>query len=105
MKITPRNDFVLIEMIAPPSKSAGGILLAENTKDKGVFKRAKILALGPKANFLKEEEVTLDSAKRAQNELTVGSVVLVNTMTSFVVDPNNESLKMIRAEDIVANVG
>lgn len=103
MKITPRNDFVLIEMIAPPAKSAGGILLTESSKDKGVFKQAKILALGPKANFVKTEEFSLDGVK--QNELRIGSTVLVNTMTSFIVDPSNESVKMIRAEDIVANVG
>lgn len=103
MKITPRNDFVLVELLAKATKTPGGILLPESTKDKKVYKIAKVLAIGGLVNSLKER-VPSGPNERDKNVLMVGSMVLVHDMASVSVDPNNDAIKLLREEDVVANV-
>jgi co-chaperonin GroES (HSP10) len=102
MKILPRNDFVLVEFLTPASKSAGGVLLPDSAKDKKLFKPAKVLALGAFVNAPREKDASIVDHKN--NQLKVGSIVLVNSMASVGVDPQNDDIKMIRQDDVVANV-
>jgi co-chaperonin GroES (HSP10) len=103
MKIIPRNDYVLVEILSVADKSAGGVLLPETTKDKRIFKPAKILGIGGLVNATKER-IPPGATDRDRNLLAVGSIVLVNGMAAASVDPQNEAIKLLHEEDVVANV-
>lgn len=103
MKITPRNDYVLVELLSAADKSAGGILLPETAKNKQVFKPAKVLGIGGLVNSTKKL-VPPGPAERDRNLLAVGSIVLVNSMAAASVDPENDAIKLLHEEDVVANV-
>ena len=103
MKITPRNDYVLVEILSPADKSAGGILFVETTKNKPIFRPAKILGIGGLVNATKER-VPPGATERDRNLLKVGGIVIVNSIAAVGVDPQNEAIKLLHEEDVVANV-
>lgn len=95
MKVIPLNDKIVVERLEADSKTAGGIILPDNAKEKP--KQGKILALG--AGKL------LDDGKRAGFQVKVGDRVLFTNYAGSEVTVDGDEYIVMTEDDILAIVG
>jgi chaperonin GroES len=95
MPIVPLNDKIVVERLEAEDKTAGGIILPDNAKEKP--KQGKILALG--------DGKVLDSGKRASFQVKVGDRVLFTSYAGSEVTVDGKEFLIMTEDDILAVVG
>ncbi|QDU61688.1 10 kDa chaperonin [Planctomycetes bacterium Pan216] len=94
MNIKPLGDRVLVEREAAEEKTAGGILLPENAKEKP--QQGKVLAVG--------DGKVLADGSRKELQVKVGDTVFFTTWAGDEYKSNGQSVLLMREEDILAIV-
>jgi chaperonin GroES len=94
MKLAPLNDKIVVERVESEEKTAGGILLPDNAREKP--KSGKVLALG--------EGKILDSGKRAPFQLKVGDTVLFSSYAGSEVKVDGKEYLIMTEDDVLAIV-
>ena len=94
MKIKPMNDRVLVLRVAEEQKTAGGIIIPDNAKEKP--QEGKILASGPGDRD--------EDGERIPMEVKVGDRVLYAKYSGTEVKMDGKKLLILRESDILAVV-
>jgi chaperonin GroES len=94
LKITPLNDKIVVERLEAEDKTAGGIILPDNAKEKP--KQGKVLSLG--------EGKSLENGKRAAFQVKVGDRVLFTSYAGTEVNVDGKEYLVMTEDDILAVV-
>lgn len=94
MKVVPLNDKVLVKRMEAEAKTAGGIVLPDNAKEKP--KEGKVLAVG--------QGKLLDSGKRSQFQIKEGDRVLFTSYAGSEVNVDGEEYLIMTEDEILAVV-
>jgi chaperonin GroES len=93
--LIPLGSHVIIRRSTAAEKSAGGIVLPENAKDKP--KQGSILAVGPGK--------VCDDGKRAKMQVKVGDVVLFSSYAGTEIKEKGEEFLIMEESEVFAIVG
>ena len=91
MNVKPLGDRILVERIEQESKTAGGIIIPDNAKEKP--KQAKVLAVGPGA---KDE-----NGKRLPMDVAVGDIVLFTQWAGNEIKVEGKDLLVLKESDVI----
>ena len=94
MKVVPLNDKIVVKRMEAEEKTAGGIVLPDNAKEKP--KQGKVLSLG--------DGKLLDSGKRASFQVKEGDRVLFTSYSGNEVNLDGEEYLIMTEDDILAVV-
>ena len=94
MQIKPLGDRVVVRRFEAEEKTAGGILLPDNAKNKP--QKGKVLAVGPGK--------LLDSGERAPIGVVEGDEVLFGKYSGTEIKVDGEEIKILRESDILAKI-
>ncbi len=94
MAVKPLADRVLVEPLEAAEKTAGGLYIPDNAKEKP--QRGKIIAAGPGK--------TSDAGTLVKPEVKVGDVVLYGKYSGTEVQVEGKDLLIMRESDILAIV-
>jgi chaperonin GroES len=94
MPIVPLNEKIVVQRMEAEDKTAGGIILPDNAKEKP--KQGKILSLG--------EGKVLDNGKRAPFQVKVGDKVLFTSYAGSEVTVDGKEYLVMSEDDILAIV-
>jgi chaperonin GroES len=92
--LKPLDDRVVVKAAESEEKTAGGIVLPDNAKEKQ--QRGTVLAVGPGK--------LLDSGARAALSVKVGDEVLFGKYAGNDVKVNGQEVKIMRESDLLAKV-
>lgn len=92
MALSPLADRVVIKALEPETKTAGGIIIPDNAKEKP--QRGEIVAVGPGK--------TDDKGNVIKMELKVGDKVLYGKYAGTEVSVDNQDLLIMRESDVLA---
>ncbi len=91
MKIRPLNDRILVQRVEGVEKTAGGIIIPDNAKEKPV--EGNIVAVGPgKLN---------DAGERVALQVKEGDVVLFSKYGGTDVKIDGENYLIMREDDVL----
>ena len=93
--IQPLDDRVVVTRTEAEEKTAGGIVLPENAKEKP--QQGKVIAVGPGK--------LLDSGERAKPDVAVGDVILFGKYSGSELTVDGEEVVILRENDILAKLG
>ena len=91
MKFRPLHDRVVIEAIEAETKTAGGIIIPDNAKEKP--SQGKVLAVGPGARD--------DAGKVQKLEVKKGDTVLYGKWSGTEVKIDGEDLMIMKESDVM----
>lgn len=91
MKIKPLADRIVVERIEQESKTAGGIIIPDNAKEKP--KQGKVLAVGAGA---KDE-----SGKRIPVDVAVGDIVLFTQWAGSEIKLDGKDYLVMKESDVI----
>ena len=94
LKVRPLDDRVVVKPLEAEEKTAGGILLPDNAKEKP--QRGTVVAVGPGK--------LLDSGKRAQVVVKNGDVVLFGKYSGSDIKVEGEEFKILHESDLLGLV-
>ena len=94
MKVVPLNDKIVVKRLEAESKTAGGIVLPDNAKEKP--RQGKVLSLG--------DGKLLENGKRAKFQIKEGDKVLFSSYGGQEVTVDGEEYLIMTEEDILAVV-
>ena len=94
MSLSPLADRVVIKPLEPETKSAGGIIIPDNAKEKP--QRGEVVAVGPGKIDVKGNLVKL--------ELKVGDKVLYGKYAGTEVNVDGKDLLILRESDVLAKI-
>jgi len=95
LTLKPLDDRVVLEPLEAEEKTAGGILLPDNAKQKP--QQAKVVAVGPgKLN---------DKGVRLALAVKVGDTVLFGKYSGSDVEVNGKEYKIVRESEILGKIG
>ncbi|WP_088255660.1 co-chaperone GroES [Fimbriiglobus ruber] len=94
MTLRPLDDRVVIEQIEAEEKTAGGILLPDNAKQKP--QQGKVVAVGP-------GKLT-DAGTRTALAVKIGDTVLFGKYSGSDVEVNGKEFKILREAEILAKL-
>jgi len=92
MALAPLADRVVIKALEPETKTAGGIIIPDNAKEKP--QRGEIVAVGPGK--------TDDKGNVIKMELKVGDKVLYGKYAGTEVNVESQDLLIMRESDVLA---
>lgn len=92
LNIKPLDDRVVVEQHEAEDRTAGGIVLPEQAKEKPT--RGTVLATGPGK--------VLDSGNRAQMSVRVGDEVFYGKYSGTEVDISGKKYTVLRESDLLA---
>lgn len=92
MKITPLNDKIVVQRLEAEDKTAGGIILPDNAKEKP--KQGKILSVG--------DGKVLENGKRADFQVKAGDKVLFTSYAGTEVTVDGKEYLIMTEDDILA---
>jgi chaperonin GroES len=92
MTIKPLADRVLVEALEAAEKTAGGLYIPDNAKEKP--QKGKVVAVGPGK--------TSDSGSLVKPELKVGDVVLYGKYSGTEVTVDAKEYLIMRESDVLA---
>lgn len=95
MKVVPLSDKVLVKRLEAEEKSAGGIVLPDNAREKP--RQGKVLAVG--------QGHRLESGARAPFSVKVGDRVLFSSYSGSEVKVDTEDYLLMAEEEILAIIG
>lgn len=91
MKIKPLADRIVVERIEQESKTAGGIIIPDNAKEKP--KQGKVLAVGAGA---KDE-----NGKRIAIDVSVGDIVLFTQWAGSEIKLDGKDYLVMKESDVI----
>jgi len=91
MNIKPLGDRIVVERIEQESKTAGGIIIPDNAKEKP--KQGKVLAVGPGA---KDE-----NGKRIVVDVEVGDIVLFTQWAGSEIKMDGKDFLVLKESDVI----
>ena len=94
MNVVPLNEKIMVQRLEAEDKSAGGIILPDNAKEKP--KQGKILSMG--------EGKLLENGTRASFQVKVGDRVLFTSYSGNEITVNNKEFLIMTEDDILAVV-
>ncbi|MDR1611150.1 MAG: co-chaperone GroES [Planctomycetota bacterium] len=94
VKLRPLDDRIVVKRLEAEEKTAGGIILPDNAKEKP--QRGKVVAVGPGKQ--------LDSGVRATPDVQAGDTVLFGKYSGTEVKVDGEELLIMRENDILAKI-
>jgi chaperonin GroES len=94
MTITPLNDKIVVQRLEADDKTAGGIILPDNAKEKP--KQGKVLSVG--------EGKLLETGKRAGFQVKSGDKVLFTSYAGTEVTVDGKEYLIMTEDDILAVV-
>ena len=94
MKITPLNDKIVVQRLEAEDKTAGGIILPDNAKEKP--KQGKILSVG--------DGKVLENGSRAAFQVKTGDKVLFTSYAGTEVTVDGKEYLIMTEDDILAVV-
>jgi chaperonin GroES len=94
MSISPLADRVVIKPLEPETKSAGGIIIPDNAKEKP--QKGEVVAIGPGK--------TDDKGAVIKLELKVGDKVLYGKYAGTEVTVDGKDLLILRESDVLAKI-
>ena len=94
IQIRPLDDRIVIEPLQAEEKTAGGIVLPENAKEKP--QRGTVIAVGPGR--------LLDSGERGDLSVAVGDEVIFGKYGGTEIEVDGHEVKILRESDILAKV-
>lgn len=94
IQIRPLDDRIVIEPLQAEEKTAGGIVLPENAKEKP--QRGTVIAVGPGR--------LLDSGERGDLSVAVGDEVIFGKYGGTEIEVDGHEVKILREADILAKV-
>jgi len=94
LKITPLDDRIVVEQHEAEDKTAGGIVLPQQAKEKPT--RGTVLAAGPGK--------MLDSGNRGKMSVRVGDEVFYGKYSGTEVDLGGKKYTVLRESDVLAIV-
>lgn len=94
LNIKPLDDRIVVEQLEAEERTAGGIVLPDNAKEKPT--RGKVLATGPGK--------MLDSGNRAPMSVRVGEEVVYGKYSGTEVDVSGKKYTVLRESDVLAVV-
>jgi chaperonin GroES len=94
LKIRPLDDRVVVEPLEAEEKTAGGILLPDNAKQKP--QRGRVLAVGPGK--------LRDSGERTALAVTKGDEVIYGRYAGNDIMVERREVKILRETDILAKI-
>jgi len=94
MKVVPLNDKIVVKRLEAEDKTAGGILLPDNAKEKP--RQGKVLSLG--------DGKLLENGKRASFQVKEGDRVLFSSYAGNEVTVDGEEYLIMSEDDIMAIV-
>ena len=95
VSIKPLEDRIVVARTEAEGKTAGGILLPENAKEKP--QQGKVLAVGPGKQ--------LDSGERATPDVKEGDVILFGKYAGTEITVEGEEVIILRESDVLAKIG
>ena len=95
IELQPLDDRIVIRRLDAEEKTAGGILLPDNAKEKP--QRGEVIATGPGK--------LLENGKRAELEVKVGDHVLFGKYSGTEVKVGGEDVLIMREADLLAKLG
>ncbi|HEY9569287.1 MAG TPA: co-chaperone GroES [Thalassobaculum sp.] len=95
MKFRPLHDRVVVEPIEAETKTAGGIIIPDNAKEKP--SQGKIIAAGPGSRD--------DSGKIQKLDVKAGDTVLYGKWSGTEVKLDGKTVMIMRESDIMGIVG
>lgn len=95
MKIRPLSDRILVKRVAEETKTAGGILIPDNAKEKPV--EATVIAVGNGKVFADGKVHAID--------IKVGDRVLFSKYSGTEVKVDGEEHLILREDDILGVIG
>ena len=93
-KLRPLDDRVVVKRLEAEEKTAGGIILPDNAKEKP--QRGEVVAVGPGK--------LLDSGNRATPDVVAGDKVLFGKYSGTEVKVDGVELLIMRENDILAKI-
>ena len=94
MNVVPLNEKIMVQRLEAEDKSAGGIILPDNAKEKP--KQGKVLSMG--------EGKLLENGTRATFQVKVGDRVLFTSYSGNEITVNNKEFLIMTEDDILAVV-
>ena len=94
MNVVPLNEKIMVQRLEAEDKSAGGIILPDNAKEKP--KQGKVLSMG--------EGKLLENGSRATFQVKVGDRVLFTSYSGNEITVNNKEFLIMTEDDILAIV-
>ncbi len=94
MNVVPLNEKIMVQRLEAEDKSAGGIILPDNAKEKP--KQGKVLSMG--------EGKLLENGTRATFQVKVGDRVLFTSYSGNEITVNNKEFLIMTEDDILAIV-
>jgi chaperonin GroES len=91
VKLKPLNDRVIVANVAAEEKTAGGVILPDNAKEKP--NKGKVLSVGPGK--------TLEDGKTVALAVKKGDVVYYGKYSGTDVKVEGEEFKILREDDIL----
>jgi chaperonin GroES len=104
MKLTPLHDWVLIRTGEPSEKSAGGIIIPDSARERP--EEGEVLAVG--TGRLIEDKDSKEKIKKktfVKTTLQPGEHVLYKKYAATEVEGDDESLVLVREEDVLGTTG
>ena len=95
VRIQPLDDRIVVIRTEAEEKSAGGILLPENAKEKP--QQGEVVAVGPGKQ--------LDSGERATPDVAEGDVILFGKYSGTEITVDGQEVVILRESDVLAKVG
>lgn len=92
MKIVPLGNRILIRRADAVTKSAGGIVLPDNAKEKP--REGEVLAVGP--------GIVTDEGYRKEMEVKVGDCVLFSAYSGVEIKHDGEDYVILSQDDVLA---
>ncbi|MGL1901573.1 MAG: co-chaperone GroES [Fibrobacterales bacterium] len=95
MAIQPLADRVVLEQVEAEEKTAGGLYIPDNAKEKPA--QGKVVAVGPGK--------TADNGELIAPELKKGDVVLYGKYAGTEIEDGSKKYLIMRESDILAKIG
>ncbi len=92
IRLQPLGDRVVVEREASEERTAGGIVLPDNAKDKPA--RGTVVSIG--------DGKLLDDGRRNAMQVKVGDRVIFSSYAGETFKVNNQELLLMREDDILA---
>ena len=94
LNLRPLDDRVVVKRLEAEDKTAGGIILPDNAKEKP--QKGEVMAIGPGK--------LLDNGKRATPDIRAGDLVLFGKYSGSEVKVEGEDYLILRESDILAKL-
>ena len=93
MKVKPLADRVVIEALEAEAKTAGGIIIPDNAKEKP--QQGKVVAVGPGK---------VEDGKKIEMEVKVGDLILYGKYSGSEITVEGKEYLIMRESDILAKI-